>query len=263
MPYLICDECGGYYELQEWESPDDFDIKCNCGGNLRFSDINDIIGISMNDVSITNICPVCGLKNTEGSIYCASCDYSLNGRKYQSKKILKGWWDDRSIIGKLGVLFMCFGIFIFVFGTLGSFGNNSQVVSNNVSTSDSNLRAIYSNNAYDIEGEAENAMADVSNTSKSILNGNIDQNTAISHLQNDKQTIDTSISQLQGLNPPANMQNINSLTISGFQDYSNAIGLEISGVQNNDTNDVSLGGNLMKNGDAKLEEATKEIKQLN
>jgi hypothetical protein len=33
MVYLVCDECGGYYELQEGESPDDFDF-CHCGGEL-------------------------------------------------------------------------------------------------------------------------------------------------------------------------------------------------------------------------------------
>lgn len=34
--YLICDTCGGYYELQHDESPDDFD-GCGCGGKLNFS----------------------------------------------------------------------------------------------------------------------------------------------------------------------------------------------------------------------------------
>jgi hypothetical protein len=34
MRYLICDNCGGYYELQENESPDYFE-SCECGGNLK------------------------------------------------------------------------------------------------------------------------------------------------------------------------------------------------------------------------------------
>lgn len=33
--YLVCSECGGYYELQEGESPEDFS-ECECGGKLRF-----------------------------------------------------------------------------------------------------------------------------------------------------------------------------------------------------------------------------------
>jgi len=33
--YLVCDECGGYYELQQGESADDFADECDCGGNLE------------------------------------------------------------------------------------------------------------------------------------------------------------------------------------------------------------------------------------
>lgn len=35
MAYLICEKCGGYYELGENESPDDFE-SCSCGGNLKY-----------------------------------------------------------------------------------------------------------------------------------------------------------------------------------------------------------------------------------
>lgn len=33
--YLVCDSCGGYYELQKGESPFDFQ-ECECGGNLKY-----------------------------------------------------------------------------------------------------------------------------------------------------------------------------------------------------------------------------------
>ena len=33
--YLVCDACGGYYELQSGEKADDFSDKCECGGNLK------------------------------------------------------------------------------------------------------------------------------------------------------------------------------------------------------------------------------------
>jgi hypothetical protein len=32
--YLVCDTCGGYYELQTGETPDDFSNECECGGML-------------------------------------------------------------------------------------------------------------------------------------------------------------------------------------------------------------------------------------
>lgn len=34
--YLECENCGGYYELQVGESPEDFE-KCQCGGNLKYT----------------------------------------------------------------------------------------------------------------------------------------------------------------------------------------------------------------------------------
>ena len=36
MGYLICNRCEGYYELQPGESSEDFILKCNCGGFLKF-----------------------------------------------------------------------------------------------------------------------------------------------------------------------------------------------------------------------------------
>ncbi|MDD1775633.1 MAG: hypothetical protein LUQ24_08890 [Methanobacterium sp.] len=42
MGYLICAKCGGYYQLQPGESPEDF-LECQCGGKLEYTDkINDI-----------------------------------------------------------------------------------------------------------------------------------------------------------------------------------------------------------------------------
>ena len=33
--FLVCDKCGGYYELQNGESADDFSHDCECGGHLE------------------------------------------------------------------------------------------------------------------------------------------------------------------------------------------------------------------------------------
>ncbi len=38
MGYLICDSCNSYYELQSGESPYDFNLTCDCGGKLIYSD---------------------------------------------------------------------------------------------------------------------------------------------------------------------------------------------------------------------------------
>lgn len=36
--YLVCDKCGGYYQLQPGESQDDFSDVCECGGKLEFKE---------------------------------------------------------------------------------------------------------------------------------------------------------------------------------------------------------------------------------
>jgi hypothetical protein len=45
MPYEICEECSGYYELQKGESPDDFEL-CQCGEKLSYSESIDEIPIN-------------------------------------------------------------------------------------------------------------------------------------------------------------------------------------------------------------------------
>lgn len=34
--YIVCDKCGGYYQLQPGESADDFSDVCECGGRLEY-----------------------------------------------------------------------------------------------------------------------------------------------------------------------------------------------------------------------------------
>lgn len=40
--YLICENCNGYYHLQDGESPSDFDF-CECGGHLNYQEELDVI----------------------------------------------------------------------------------------------------------------------------------------------------------------------------------------------------------------------------
>ena len=38
LGYLICEKCGGYYELQPGESPEDYE-QCQCGGKLEYNSL--------------------------------------------------------------------------------------------------------------------------------------------------------------------------------------------------------------------------------
>jgi hypothetical protein len=51
MPYLICESCKGYYELQEGESIEDF-LECRCGGKLSYiEEFQDYIDTTTNNES--------------------------------------------------------------------------------------------------------------------------------------------------------------------------------------------------------------------
>ncbi|KAF5079805.1 hypothetical protein DSECCO2_126540 [anaerobic digester metagenome] len=76
MPYMICESCGGYYELMEDESPEDFD-NCQCGGNLRLVDsINEIQDEIQDQEKQHLICPNCGNNEYEG-LFCSKCGGKL------------------------------------------------------------------------------------------------------------------------------------------------------------------------------------------
>jgi ribosomal protein L40E len=79
--YLYCEKCGGYYELQDGESPDDFDT-CQCGGNLKYADsISDVIkaenadsiNVVMKTENTSYICMNCGTNNKNTNVYNHSC----------------------------------------------------------------------------------------------------------------------------------------------------------------------------------------------
>lgn len=73
MKYLICEKCGGYYELQEGESADDFQ-SCECGGNLIQADTLPQ-GLSKKSKEI--ICDKCGTENVVGALFCKKCGVEL------------------------------------------------------------------------------------------------------------------------------------------------------------------------------------------
>lgn len=45
--YLVCETCNGYYQLQEGESPSDFDL-CECGGHLKYQESHNFISKNKN-----------------------------------------------------------------------------------------------------------------------------------------------------------------------------------------------------------------------
>ena len=78
MGYLICEKCGGYYELEEGESFTDFDV-CQCGGTLKYASVSSNLGYAEKIHQKTEnsdrpklICPNCMMENENG-IFCSNC----------------------------------------------------------------------------------------------------------------------------------------------------------------------------------------------
>lgn len=81
MGYLVCGNCGGYYELQEGENPEDFDDKCECGGKLRYSEKIDI-SPTLHKI----ICSKCGTENPEIATFCSECGENLSEKPKKEQK---------------------------------------------------------------------------------------------------------------------------------------------------------------------------------
>lgn len=73
MPYIICEKCLGYYELQEGEFPKDFD-SCQCGGKLKYIESIENINEQQDQVGNANVCPKCGKEILDASKLCEKCE---------------------------------------------------------------------------------------------------------------------------------------------------------------------------------------------
>lgn len=82
MRYVICDDCGGYYELQKGESPGDFEA-CNCGGNLSYTHSINSIPKMKNKPKNTLKCRICGHEQLRG-LKCSKCGSSLRKVNYRN-----------------------------------------------------------------------------------------------------------------------------------------------------------------------------------
>ncbi|KAF5061052.1 hypothetical protein DSECCO2_319240 [anaerobic digester metagenome] len=85
MPYLVCDKCGSYYELQPNEAPMDFNDKCECGGNLKCVQ-------NLKDVDESQkICPNCGCVMGDDDETCPACNFELETQPITEKQLIFGF----------------------------------------------------------------------------------------------------------------------------------------------------------------------------
>lgn len=109
MGYLVCDECGGYYELKPGESAADFD-KCDCGGKLKYS--HTIKGVDPKYTQLNSVCLKCGAKNPADVVFCSECGSEMKPESNKTDNTNKGifeWWDkqENGVKAGLGIGGIC------------------------------------------------------------------------------------------------------------------------------------------------------------
>jgi hypothetical protein len=77
MPYLVCEKCGGYYKLQDGESPDDFLDKCECGGDLKYSNALNIKSLDTGSFNNELTVDTADCGGSENSYHVADFDNSV------------------------------------------------------------------------------------------------------------------------------------------------------------------------------------------
>jgi hypothetical protein len=121
MSYLVCEECGKYYELKEGKDSFSYE-KCSCGGKLRYTDkLNGKNRVEIPQMDSKTTCKNCGAENPNGSMICSSC-----GMRLESEQTLKRINHplDKSLSWTgitIGFLFLLTTV---LFGVIAIFGSN-------------------------------------------------------------------------------------------------------------------------------------------
>ncbi|MGP8190244.1 MAG: DUF5518 domain-containing protein [Methanobacterium sp.] len=89
MGYIICEKCGGYYELKEGEAINDFQ-SCECGGKLKYVKNLDALNSESDKLKKMSKCQFCGTENLEDDEFCGSCGKPLNYITEKPKKKISG-----------------------------------------------------------------------------------------------------------------------------------------------------------------------------
>lgn len=72
MSYLVCEQCGKYYELDEGKTSFSYE-KCECGGKLSYRNNLDRTATAANPVITNNKCGKCGAEIPPNTAICNNC----------------------------------------------------------------------------------------------------------------------------------------------------------------------------------------------
>lgn len=76
MSYLVCEQCGKYYELDEGKTSYSYE-KCECGGKLTYKDSLNRAQAVREPVISENKCEKCGAEISPGTSICNQCGNTI------------------------------------------------------------------------------------------------------------------------------------------------------------------------------------------
>ena len=277
MGYLVCEKCKSYYELQLGEKPEDFDGKCECGGELKYLEtIESTDNKNMEEMESTVTCPRCGTENPENATLCKSCKRFLKpikaqpsfkpGQNTSGAGLFEKWNKQSNAVKALSLIGICCVGLLLIVGITGMFApdkNTTNLPSTATPTSASTMTdSQYASQAANWAGTVSDALTSSKNNVNSYINGAMTNQELVSALQADKRTVDTVLGEEKGTTPPAKFANVHQLIISADLDASNALGDAINGAAQNNTAEVNQGIDLMDSANTKFKQAKTELDQM-
>ncbi len=145
MGYLVCNKCGGYYELQEGENPAEFTDQFECGGSLkhvsvwgmqkpkvfavanfqfantenqRFSsalkyaqNLDEHVVDELDPIDVVNFCPNCGAEIEKNAKFCTECGEKLDKSRMSHHDLEYNY--ARPLIHVILLFLITFGLYFF------------------------------------------------------------------------------------------------------------------------------------------------------
>jgi len=82
MSYLVCEQCGKYYELSEGKNSYSYE-KCECGGKLTYKNSLDRTNVVKEPVISKNKCEKCGAELSPNTAICNQCGNTVESKNME------------------------------------------------------------------------------------------------------------------------------------------------------------------------------------
>jgi hypothetical protein len=266
MPYVICEECSGYYELEQGESPNDFEA-CPCGGTLkhvsvwgprklRFRGLGNIISFNMEKLKIFPV-EKQSFSNTENLRFSSGLSYFANIDEYDANEKRDYKSSKSKQYGDVGVFESVDGLKELI-SRISWLGIGVGQFNLDNPTPEVYLDHVAKQHLVPID----EMHYDIIDVLRSYDNNRISQYEAIKRFESDKKEYDNRISDLGSIKVPSQYKHLNDLILSYERDMSEIFRLLIISIQNNDPSSRDAALNKIDKAGNEWHQATDEWQKV-